>query len=842
MLKEQASSVSSCHWAFISLQFNTAITAVLSTGIAVRERIVTYGWGLNSLSILPPCAMVVMLGALVGCTGPSASLVEDTKSRDPFSTIRGADLSARIPTAEGQSQEKGQSQESGQSAKPLLFPGADVAADVVPNSRRGPDPAIAPASFQQAAFVKGDNLQQDPSSKSDGVEINFEGADVQTVAKFLLGDILQLNFTVDPRVQGNVTLASAGPIPRKDVLPAFESVLRMSNAAIVRSGNLVKIVPLPEAGGGGSMGAGAGEPGFGVSLVSLRYTSAETVAKTAESFLARPGSIRIVPSRNLLLIQGTTAERQAALDMVATFDVEWLRNQSVGVYPLKSTSPETMIGELERIFETRDGGVGQGVIRFQPISRMNAVMVVTKTPKLLTQTTEWVRRLDRIDSTGTTLRTFRLKNGNATQVAKILNDIFGQRSGSTDTAIKQIAPGVDSAQSRLDSLDKSSGNGGMTTASNNTGNKGANPISASFDTFSDRKGTEADGPEAASLLSGGNAMRGAFQNVRITADAANNAIVVYSTQDEYRVVERAIRDLDRAKLQVAINATVAEVTLTNALQYGVQFFLNGQNVSGAVLGPGAATAQSSAVAAASATVQSALLQSVGPGLNLLLGSAGNPRAILNALQTVTDVKVLSSPSLVALDNQPALLQVGDEIPVTTSSAAVLSNSTTPIVNTIEMRNTGVILKVLPHIHANGSIQLEIDQEISNVVNPDQQTLTPTISQRRVHSSVSVVSGQTVLLAGLISESSQETRSGIPGLREIKFLGDVFGNTSSTKSRSEIIIFIKTQLIRNSQDASGVTEEFRDRLQSMRSGSSIINGTGMPPTAGPHVHRQVDNND
>lgn len=796
-----------------------------------------YARGIKSLNILSACAVILMLGPLIGCAGPTAGLVEDSTPRDAFNSVRRADFSPRFPTSEGQAQE------SGQSAKPLLFPGADVApasprdqsartASLEQGDRGG---ETATASIQPAAFVKGGNLQQAPSVNNDGVEINFDGADVQTVAKFLLGDILQLNFTVDPRVQGNVTLASAGPIPRKDVLPAFESVLRMSNAAIVRTGNLMKIVPLTEASAGGSV-EGAGEPGFGVSLVPLRYTSAETVAKTAESFLARPGSIRVVPSRNLLLIQGTTAERQAALDMVATFDVEWLRNQSVGVYPIKSTSPETMIGELERIFETRDGGVGQGVIRFQPISRMNAVMVVTKTPKLLAQTTEWVRRLDRFDSTGTTLRTVRLKNGNATQVAKILNDIFLQRSGSSaDTPGKQLAPGVDSAQSRLDSLDKSSGNGGLTAASNNTGKSGIGaPISTAFDTFSDRKGTEGDAPESASLLSGGNAMRGAFQNVRITADAANNAIVVYSTQDEYRVVERAIRDLDRAKLQVAIDATVAEVTLTNALQYGVQFFLNGKNASGGVLGPNAATAQSSAVTAASVTAQTALLQSVGPGVNLLLGASGSPRAILNALQTVTDVKVLSSPSLVALDNQPALLQVGDEIPVSTSSATLLTSSSTPTVNTIEMRNTGVILKVLPHIHANGSVQLEIDQEISNVVNPDQQTLTPTISQRRVHSSVSVVSGQTVLLAGLISESSQETRTGIPGLRDIKFLGDVLGNTNSTKVKSEIIIFIRTQMIRNSQDASAVTEEFRDKLQSMRSGSSIINGTGVPSGPAPSV--------
>jgi general secretion pathway protein D len=306
--------------------------------------------------------------------------------------------------------------------------------------------------------------------------------------------------------------------------------------------------------------------------------------------------------------------------------------------------------------------------------------------------------------------------------------------------------------------------------------------------------------------------------MRITADVANNSIVVYSNQEDYRVVERAIRDIDRPQLQVSIDATVAEVTLTDGLQYGVQAFLTSKDV-----GLGNDKGSVGLLGAGQVAAQSALLQRVAPGLNLLLGPENQPRVILNALSNLTDVKVLSSPSIVALDNQPALLQVGDEIPITTSSATVLSNAATPIVNTIQMRNTGVILKVLPHVHANGSIRLEVDQEISNVVNPDQQTLTPTIAQRRVHSTVSVISGQTVLLAGLISERDQKTRSGIPGLREIKFLGDLFGNTSSSKSRSEIIIFIKTRLIRNSVDAGAVTEEFRDRLQSMRGGRSVING-------------------
>src|SRR5713101_4912465 len=736
------------------------------------------------------------------------------------STVRNADFSARFSAATDEPFDR----QSGESSKPLLFPGAEP--ESLPPASRDPGGlGVRTASLEPVAI------------RGDGVEINFEGADIPTVAKALLGDVLHLNFVVDPKVQGTVTLGSVGPIPRKDLLPTFESVLRMQNAAIVRDGKFMKIVPIPDAAGHASVSAGAGEPGFGVSVVPLRYISATTVAKTAENMLARPGAIRVDHARNLLLIQGTASEREAALDVVSTFDVEWLRNQSVVVYPLKSTSPETMIEELERVFENGDGGPGQGVIRFQPISRMNAVMVVTKNPNMLKQTSQWVERLNRSDTSGTTLRSYRLKYGNATQIAKILNNIFASnRSGTAgDTRTNPIAPGTTTAQSRLDSLDRGPQNGstnGSTSGQSGGGAFGAAsragaPIAAAFDTFSNRKNSDADAPGGADALgAGGSSSRGAFQNVRITPDTVNNAVVIYANQEDHRIIERAVHDFDRPRLQVAIEATVAEVTLTNELAYGVQYFLTSRDV-GAARDKGSVGLFGAAQAAAQATV----LQRVLPGFNLLLGSESQPRVILNALSTITNVKVLSSPSIVALDNQPALLQVGDEIPITTSSAAVISNAATPIVNTIQMRNTGVILKVLPHVHSNGSVQLEVDQEISNVVNADQQTLTPTIAQRRVHSTVSVISGQTVLLAGLISERDQKSQAGIPGLRDIKFLGDLLGNTSNTKTRSEIIIFIKTRLIRNSVDAGAVTEEFRERLQSMRSDRTVISGNGVQSSPG-----------
>jgi general secretion pathway protein D len=759
-----------------------------------------------ALNVVQTCVTGTMFCALLGCAMMDATKSDLSTAHSPGvgDQVRGLDLSPRFPTTVEDTTTRDPSQ-------PLLFPGAEND----PEPQQDQNSYTRVASAQPGAVLVG-----------QGVEMNFEGAEIKTVAKTLLGDVLKLNVLVDPRVQGNVTLASAGAIPRKDVLSAFESVLRMSNAAIVREGNLVKIVPLAEAGSNAAVSTGAGQPGFGVSIVPLRYVSASTVAKTAEGFLSRPGAMRVIPSRNLVLIQGTTAERQSALDLIATFDVEWLRNQSVGVYPLKSTSPETMIGELERIFESGDGGVGQGVLRFQPISRMNAVMAVTRNPKLLTEMTQWVQRLDRSDTTGTTLRTYRLKHGSAPKVAKILNDIFaGSRAGATgDTPTNQLAPGTEAAKSRLDSLDSgktttAGKSGGVQTASS----RGSNTqISAAFDAFADRKGDEDESGGA--TTTGGNG-RAVFQNVRITADTTNNAIVVYSNQEDYRVIERALRDVDRPRMQVAIDATVAEITLTDDLRFGVQYFLTSKDV-----GAGKDKGSIGLLNAAQTTAQSALLQRVTPGLNFLIGSEALPRVILNALSSVTDVKVLSSPSIVAMDNQPALLQVGDEVPITTSTATLLTNSSTPVVNTIEMRNTGVILKVLPRINSNGSIHLEIDQEISNVVNPDQQTLTPTIAQRRVHSAVAVVSGQTVLLAGLISEREQQSKSGIPGLRDIKFLGDLLGNTTGTKQRSEIIIFIRTRLMRNSIDASSVTEEFREKLQLMRSARGVVEGAAVSPAS------------
>jgi general secretion pathway protein D len=293
-------------------------------------------------------------------------------------------------------------------------------------------------------------------------------------------------------------------------------------------------------------------------------------------------------------------------------------------------------------------------------------------------------------------------------------------------------------------------------------------------------------------------------NVKISPDLINNTLLIYANQEHYRIIERALQQIDRPQLQVAIDATIAEVTLNDQLSYGVQFFLKSQNVG---LQPDVGSISNTA----SAT--SAVISKMIPGFNFLAGTEADPRMILSALHTVTEVKILSTPSLVVLDNQFASLLVGDQIPVTTRTAQAVDVPLSPIVNSIDYRNTGVILRVAPRINANGNVLLDIEQEISAVAqNSTANTLTPTVSQRKVKSSIAIASGQTVLLGGLISERQDRGSSGVPGLDQVPGLGALFSQRSGALQRTELIIFIRPQIIRNGGDARRIAEELRAKMR------------------------------
>jgi general secretion pathway protein D len=689
------------------------------------------------------------------------------------------------------------------------FPGA--AETNTPNAPRPSRPAVYAGTGQDAVV---EATRADAPASGDGYDLNFENAPVSTLAKVVLGDILGVGYTIDPRVQGTVSLASGRPVPKSDILYVLENALRLSNVALVRDRTGYRLLPAGEAIGTGSIDKlASAAPGYGITVIPLRFVSSQTIMKLVDGFSVKQGVMRSDASRNILILQGTGAERQNAIDIITSFDVDWMRGQSVGLFPVRNSTPEPIIAEIEKIMDTGEAGLGQGLVKFQPVTRLNAILVVSRKPEFLKSAGAWIARLDQSDTASTNLKVYRLRYGNARLVAALLNDIFVGRSATgVDSASTQIAPGAGLSTSSSGgplaalSATPQTPAGGTATASVSV--RGGAAGGADAGQNANAAGGLGGGIFGTGTRTGGAGGPGVLPGVRITADVSNNSLLVYANAEAHQVVAQTLRQIDRPQLQVAINATIAEVTLNDTLTYGVQFFLKSSNL-------GLPDDKGSIVN----TLASIPLQRVLPGFNFLLGSEADPRVILDALHTVTDVKVLSNPSLVVLDNQTATLQVGDQVPVSTGSATVLTANNT-VVNTIDYRNTGIILRVVPRINTNGNVTLDIEQEISNVAaNSSAATLTPTVSQRKVKSSIAVQSGQTVLLAGLISETENITRQGIPLLDEIPKIGDLFAHKDKTVGRTELIIFIRPQIIRDAVDANVVAEELRSKMNGRLIGSN-----------------------
>lgn len=739
---------------------------------------------------------------------------KDPRAQDIVDKIRGLDLQPRQPADAGAS---GSAQ--AKSSRPAVY-------------------------LSDGTTPQGGALAERDDGGGSGYDLNFENAPVATVAKVILGDVLNVGYTIDPRVQGTVTLASVRPVPKADAIYVLENALRMSGVALVRDRTGYRLLPAPEAGPGGIDRSASTEAGQGITVVPLRYTSAQNIFKLLDVFGVKASTMRPDNSRNTLIVSGSGTDRATAVDTILSFDADWMRGQSVGIFPVRNSSPEPVIAEIEKIMDSGEGGMGQNVIKLQPIARLNSILVMSQKPEYLKRAQTWIARLDRSDTDGVNLKSYPLRYGNSKLVVAMLNEmLFNQSAASNstlDSAASQVAPGAGIATS-------SSGLSGNPVASLSAlptaASGAATPVTGpAGSALSTRSAPAASATPAQDNSFGGpngngskSGINGILQNVRITADVTNNAVLVYANQDAQRVVEQTIRQIDRPQRQIAIEATIAEVTLNDQLNYGVQFFLASQkgSISNTISGvSNAATVGSGAVEAASNAVNAAsgaLLGRVLPGFNFLIGSENSPRVILDALHGVTDVKVLSNPSLVVLDNQPATLQVGDQVPFSTGTATVLTANNT-VVNTIDYKNTGIILRVLPRANANGNVVLDIEQEISSVAAGSANSLTPTISQRRVKSSIAVTSGQTVLLAGLISESENKQRQGIPILDSIPGMGDAFSHQTTARARTELILFIRPTVIKDGVDAHVIAEEMRSKMNNRLVGTSIPVVTVSPPKA------------
>ncbi len=621
-----------------------------------------------------------------------------------------------------------------------------------------------------------------------GGSVELADADLAEAAKLVLGDLLGLPYSIDARAQGRVTLSTNGELSRDQLLHAFESALSLNNCALIEQQGRYIVTPIDNALGQGLPVRPAGQAGYGISVFPMRGLNGDEVRGLLEGVASRPNLLRSAPRLNLLLAVGTSAERQSIASAIEALQDSGLGGEVLAIYPIQFAAPRDIVRELRVAMNvTEDAGTGSAPgggsgIRISPLERLNSVLVAAPNRSTLTKIEALIEKLDRASGASLSLRAYPVVNIAARDAAQLLGGLLGQSGGQSDAGA--VAPDLAQATASTGQASQAG-----------TANSGPARV-ADLAPFSSGQ-TGGGGPVSVGAIDGA-------PLARIVADGSNNSLLVMARADGHTFVSRALAAIDTLPEQVLIDVTIAEVTLNDDLRFGVQYFFDTK-------GPGGGDGNSSS---GGLTLGSSLIpQALFPGFNFLLANQDTARVVLDALDAITNVQVVSSPSIAVLDNQSATLQVGDQVPIVTRQAQGTENGTAPLVSNIEFRDTGVILRVAPRIGANGLVTMTVEQEVSSVVRVAGQatTLTPTISQRRFSSSVAVQSGHTIVLGGLIDDSQQSGRTGFPGLTRIPVIGALFGRTERTARRTELLVFLSPRVITSPEAAAHAAEELAARM-------------------------------
>lgn len=652
---------------------------------------------------------------------------------------------------------------------------------------------------------------------ADGITLNLANASVADAAKLVLGESLGVNYVISERVKATITLRTVKPVDRAGLIEIFDAVLRAEGAALIAQGNLYKIVPANEAVSNGaplqrSGARGRQQIGVGTELVPLRYVSSIEMERILRSAAPQASILRVDAARNLLVMSGTRAELAAMSELVTVFDVDWMRGMSFGILPVETSDPDAIAQELDIIFANDRDSPTKGIVRFVPNKRLKSILVITSRPEYLRKAETWLKRIDLASrATERQVHVYHVQHRPAGELAQLLQKVYFARDGnarSTGGAATARGPGaVGNSEATAAVRPEASGAapfapptiqppaqpgfGPALTEGNRAAEIAQRP---SDDAASTDRGNAASTDPNRSAIGGGASVDDRNSGIAIVSDEVNNSLVITATPSEFKRMRQILEHIDVASNQVLLEATIAEVTLNDNLKFGLRWFLNKSNNN--------VTFTDSAVGAVAPNF---------PGFSYFLNLT-NLQVVLNALSTVTDVNVISSPTLMVQENKKAVLQVGDEVPIATQSAVAVGAPGAPIVNSVSFRSTGVILGITPRVSDDGRVLLEIEQEVSGVIPTTSSTIdSPTIQQRRVKTTVATRDGQTIVLAGLMQDKSSRSRDQVPLLGNLPLIGNAFKNKTDTIGRTELLIAITPQVVRSNSQIDGITAEFRDKL-------------------------------
>ncbi|HMB40231.1 MAG TPA: type II secretion system secretin GspD [Wenzhouxiangellaceae bacterium] len=620
------------------------------------------------------------------------------------------------------------------------------------------------------------------------ITLNFEGQGIQEIIHAILGDILQENYVIAPGISGEVTFSTARPVARDQVLPILEMLLRWNGATLVWRDDRFHVLPVSDAVRGNltpRLANGELQRGYQVVAVPLEYISAEQMQLLLEPYAREDAVLNADSARSMLVLAGTRAELRNYMQIVETFDVDWLRGMSVGMFQIQRVEVADVVAELENLVGGEESPLA-GMFRIMPLERLNSVMVITPNEHYLGEIENWIERLDRSSpEAGSRLYVYRVKNLDAEVLAGYLANVFGGEGGGGRSTARQdrgsLAPGLETAQASS-----------VSEFQNET-----SPAARARDAGSGGGG-------------GGGSVTLGDGDVRITAVLETNSLLIQSSPSEYDAILNAIERLDEEPLQVLIEAQILVVDLTDSLQYGVSWFLaNSQPGEDGFPGlPEGDFVDSSA----------ANNFQFGAGPNNFLGAIADSvgsdfvSATIRALESVSNVRTISAPSLMVRNNSDARINVGRQVPIQ-SQSFVPGTGTGSTIGSTQFLNTGVILSVTPRVNPGGLVYMTVSQEVSSPGERNQQG-NPEINTRTIETDVAVQSGQTIVLGGLIEETTDETRNGVPFLQRIPGLGALFRSTSNSLTRSETLVLITPTVVESTAKLERVSKEFSRKFRGL----------------------------
>jgi general secretion pathway protein D len=741
-----------------------------------------------------------------------------------------------------------------------------------------------------------------PLGDEEAMVLNFERADIREVIHSL-ATALGISYTLDPRIEGQVTIRTTGKISRSELFPLFNQILRQNGIAAVKSGEVYQILPVAEAKTraiiprGAAAGTARRDDDFVIEIFQVRHLLADEMANILQPFVTPGGDVFSYPRANAVVATDLESNVQRLRQHAATFDIDGFRNLHARVFKMREGDPEELANELLALLQpygVTATGEGEGGVFMVPLQRLNAIVAFAVDPTAFNEIDRWLLMLDIPPEKGAGRQTFvyNVENAKAADLAAVLNELFGGGGGAGGArgqpgtpggaalfgaggaagfgggrgAFGGAAGGGTGRRSGFGTGAAAGGLGGTTSQFGGatggglggmTGSSLGGGVGGLGGAQTGRTGSRRGGLGTATGAAGAPGQPGAAgggvagislpggpppppgpagttqgplpifrQEVRIVADEVTNSLIILATKRDYQLILDVVRKVDIVPRQVVLEVMIAEVALTKALQFGIAYAFSSGALNGAIptgntdtsifTNRGTGTTQGST---ALAGLLGTATRTPANGAFAVITDRNNFNIFINALQSATRVKMLSAPHIIAADNREAHILVGQSVPILTSTSTFLQTSAAAptTANTVQYRDVGKILTVLPQVNSKGLVNLQVRQEVSAVI-PGQasfgNTNSPAFSTREAETTLVVQDGATVIIGGIIDDAINSQRRGVPYLMDVPVLGRLFRSDNDSTDRTELLITITPSVIHNKEEAREVTDDFTARIEGL----------------------------